>query len=66
MEPDMINSKLTGETVWNQMAQASGLQTELDQPIKSMYIKTAWKLWIQRVEYERMIREQQSLQQKKE
>jgi hypothetical protein len=47
------------DTIWKQLTQVSRFQTGLDESLKCMQIEAAWKLWKQRVDLERTMREQQ-------
>ena len=55
----------TDQTVWKQLANLSKSQYELDQYMKCLHIESAWKLWKQRVEIQRAVREYKPMKDKK-
>lgn len=65
MDSDRITYNTGNETIWRQLTHIARFQTELDESLKCMHIEAAWKLWKQRVDLERIIREQPNHRQKK-
>lgn len=65
MDSDRTTSNTGNDTIWKQLTHIARFQTELDESLKCMHIEAAWKLWKQRVDLERMMREQTNLQKKK-
>jgi hypothetical protein len=59
MDSDRTTSNTGNDTIWKQLTHIARFQTELDESLKCMHIESAWKLWKERVDLERMMREQQ-------